>query len=726
LLAGPMFGGRGVFDRLNSDFSIGARLALISVLFAGSSAVATGLMIKNDLDDMAFSQKELDGAGHIERIWNALGAADGAASRLGEEGREDARFSSEDERAAFLGAEAGLERITAANNYIVAVADGSNLTLDPELDSFYAMDAIVVRLPNVLLDMHTLEVALNSAADPAQKGRDVAIAMDRLQRSRDQALASMAAAVSNNKSGALGSTLSAPADELKSSTDRLIAIGRQAINSGTSANADVEEAEQAVAGAWAATQDGLEVLLKARIDRYQGKAILEAIFAGLSLLFAAFVALVISRGLSARLTSLLGVMDRLRESDATVSVPYLSDRHETGKIAATLELFRTRIIERAEEQRRVEADKIVAERARREAEETALARERSTVVGSIGEGLSALAAGDLTYRLDHEMPAAYERIQSDFNAAVVQLQDMMKAVATNATAIKSGAGEIGQAADDLSRRTEQQAAAIEETAAALDQITATVRKSAESAARANAVVTSARSDAEISGTVVRDAVLAMGEIERSANQISQIIGVIDEIAFQTNLLALNAGVEAARAGEAGRGFAVVASEVRALAQRSSEAAKEIKTLISASAGHVGSGVQLVGKTGVALQELVGRVTEINDLVSEIAASAKEQSTALQEVNTAVNQMDQVTQQNAAMVEESTAASHALTQEAAELSRLISGFRVGEPEPARLVRAPAKARAAPPVVSQQKRVAAFAASQSRAAARSSAPDDWEEF
>jgi len=203
-----------------------------------------------------------------------------------------------------------------------------------------------------------------------------------------------------------------------------------------------------------------------------------------------------------------------------------------------------------------------------------------------------------------------------------------------------------------------------------------VRKTAEGAGQARDAVGTARGDAERSGAVVRDAVSAMSEIENSAQQISQIIGVIDEIAFQTNLLALNAGVEAARAGDAGRGFAVVASEVRALAQRSADAAKEIKTLISASSQQVDRGVSLVGETGKVLERILTQVTQINGVVTEIAASAQEQATGLQQVNTAVNQMDQVTQQNAAMVEQATAASHALASEAETLARLISRFELG--------------------------------------------------
>ncbi len=251
----------------------------------------------------------------------------------------------------------------------------------------------------------------------------------------------------------------------------------------------------------------------------------------------------------------------------------------------------------------------------------------------------------------------------------------MLAVAQNANDILGRTTEISSAADDLSRRTEQQAASLEQTAAALDQITATGKTTAKGATHARDVVSNAQKDAERTGAAVRRTVEAMGGIERSAHQITQIIGVIDEIAFQTNLLALNAGVEAARAGEAGRGFAVVASEVRALAQRSADAAKEIKSLISTSSGQVAEGVALVAETGQALERILQQVNDINKVVADIAEGVEEQAVGLGQVNAAINQMDQATQQNAAMVEQSTAASTSLAHEASELADLISRFRV---------------------------------------------------
>jgi methyl-accepting chemotaxis protein len=336
---------------------------------------------------------------------------------------------------------------------------------------------------------------------------------------------------------------------------------------------------------------------------------------------------------------------------------------------------------------------VAAEAERIRSQEEAIAHEREMVSASIGKGLASLAAKDLSYRMNENLPAAYAKLQNDFNHAVEQLQEAMQAVMAGARAMTAGSSEITAAADDLSKRTEQQAASLEETAAALDQITATGKKAAEGASHAREVVTVAQADAEKTGAVVRKTVDAMGNIEKSAQQITQIIGVIDEIAFQTNLLALNAGVEAARAGEAGRGFAVVASEVRALAQRSADAAKEIKGLISTSSTQVAEGVELVAETGKALERILAQVNDINKVVVDIASGAQEQATGLAEVNTAINQMDQATQQNASMVEQSTAASHSLSQEARQLAELVGQFRTGG-SGGEIIAAPRRAAPAP--------------------------------
>jgi len=371
---------------------------------------------------------------------------------------------------------------------------------------------------------------------------------------------------------------------------------------------------------------------------------------------------------------------------------------------------------------------------------------RVSGVNQIATGLSRLAEGDLEQRIEAEFIPTLDQLRTDFNASLETLERSMSAISANTQAIRSGVGEISTAADDLSRRTEQQASSLEETAAALEQITATVKKTAEGAKHARDVVSTAKVDADKSGGVVREAMTAMTGIEKSSKQISQIIGVIDEIAFQTNLLALNAGVEAARAGDAGRGFAVVASEVRALAQRSAEAAKEIKGLISASTAQVEQGVTLVTQTGNALERIVAQVVEINAIITDIAASAQEQATGLQQVNAAVNEMDKVTQQNAAMVEETTAAAHALAGETEELGRLVGRYRIGKVAEDPIRRelkkaaphafreaakkaspavAPAGARAKPEPVRRPAQKAVANGSGSRAAARGG-DESWQEF
>jgi len=446
------------------------------------------------------------------------------------------------------------------------------------------------------------------------------------------------------------------------------------------------------------------------------------IIAGLALVLATgFFA--IRAWVIAPMTRLQSVMARLAGGDLQAEVGGAERRDEIGGMARAVEVFKEAGLEKLRLQSEAEAmaKQTEASRLAAEQERAAAAARQAAVVAALADGLDRLSKGDLVCRLTEAFSAEYEKLRADFNAAMERLQQTVTSISTNTQGVRSGAEEITAASDDLARRTEQQAASLEETAAALDEITATVRKTAEGANQAREVVTAAKADAERSGTVVRETVEAMSGIETSSKQIGSIIGVIDEIAFQTNLLALNAGVEAARAGDAGRGFAVVATEVRALAQRSADAAKEIKTLISTSGGQVATGVKLVGETGQALTRIVEQVNKLNGLVTEIAASAKEQATGLAEVNTAVNQMDQVTQQNAAMVEQTTAASHSLSSEAQDLARLVGQFKIdaaAAPPPA-----PRKPHSAP----KKPRAPALApAGKFVALAEPAASESWDEF
>ena len=320
---------------------------------------------------------------------------------------------------------------------------------------------------------------------------------------------------------------------------------------------------------------------------------------------------------------------------------------------------------------------------------------RVMAVTELGAALSDLAEGRLDRRIDRPLPPEIDQLRSDFNQALAGLEDAMSQVKGATTTIGEGMSEINTAASDLSQRTEQQAASLEETVAALSEITRGINGTASDAQKANQATATALRDAENGGTVVAQAVTAMNAIEGSSQKISQIIGVIDEIAFQTNLLALNAGVEAARAGEAGKGFAVVAQEVRALAQRSAEAAKEIKGLIMTSSEQVESGVELARASGKSLEEIVARVHEVSRLVAEISRNAEQQASTLREVSTAADQMDKVTQQNAAMVEETTAAARNLSAETEQLATLMGRFRTADDAKAVARRQPAKPAAVRP-------------------------------
>ncbi|MBX9615513.1 MAG: methyl-accepting chemotaxis protein [Brevundimonas sp.] len=385
-----------------------------------------------------------------------------------------------------------------------------------------------------------------------------------------------------------------------------------------------------------------------------------------------------TRRLLGPLEALTASMYRLAAGQTDIETPWADRADDIGQMDRAVAQFRDSALDRlrlTEESAR-DRETVERERALVELDRVRAAEEDAEIIATLGEALSSLAGGKLGRRITTDLAPKAERLKRDFNDAATALSETLGEVTEVVLGMESGTGEIAGSAMNLSRRTEQQAAALEETAAALDEITATVRSTAESAAKVATVSTTAMQRAEAGGEVADDANQAMNAIAHSAESISQIVGVIDEIAFQTNLLALNAGVEAARAGDAGRGFAVVASEVRALAQRSADAAKEIKALILDSGKQVNSGVELVGRTATALTTILTEVGQVKALALTIAASTAEQATALQQVNAAINQMDNVTQQNAAMAEEATAASQLLSDKARELGRLVTRFDLG--------------------------------------------------
>ncbi|WP_425352184.1 methyl-accepting chemotaxis protein [Agrobacterium bohemicum] len=446
-----------------------------------------------------------------------------------------------------------------------------------------------------------------------------------------------------------------------------------------------------------------------------------------AIVIALVAGLMIGSGISRPLLAMTYAMKRLASGETNLDVPGVGRKDEIGQMAETVQVFKDNAIAKIQMEREADANRSMSEKDRqeREAQKAQDASEIQFAVDELAKGLGQLSDGNVAHRINTPFVAHLDRLRSDFNNSVGKLNEALVSVGKNARGIDAGANEIRSAADDLSKRTEQQAASVEETAAALEQISTTVRDSAKRAEEVGSLVTKTRLSAENSGLVVRDAVIAMQQIEKSSSEISNIIGVIDEIAFQTNLLALNAGVEAARAGEAGKGFAVVAQEVRELAQRSAKAAKEIKTLIVTSGEQVRSGVQLVGNTGKALEEIVSEVQHINQHVNAIVESAREQSVGIQEINSAVNTMDQGTQQNAAMVEQSTAASHSLAKEAAALNHLITQFNLGDGSSSRPVQlASASSAPAPSPTRQLMRKVAGAFGGGSAAAATNA--SWEEF
>ena len=448
----------------------------------------------------------------------------------------------------------------------------------------------------------------------------------------------------------------------------------------------------------------------------------------ITLVICAFL-IAMRRNVGKPLAKLSARIAAFQKGDFESPVAFLEKRDEIGVIARALDASLKEAGAKLGQEKIAAAqrDALDAERVRFSEQAGEAARNQAEIVARIGRALEQLAEGDFAIRLP-DLGPDFEKLRTDFHKMIESVSETVREIGGATIAVDSGTSELARAADDLAKRTETQAASLGETASALDQITVTVRSSSARAEDAGRMVAEAKTGAHNSAVVVREAIGAMNKIQGSSNQIGQIIGVIDEIAFQTNLLALNAGVEAARAGDAGRGFAVVAQEVRELAQRSANAAKEIKQLISASGAEVAAGVSLVNRTGDALGLIEEQISRINDSIAAIVQSSRDQATGLLEINTSINRMDQVTQQNAAMVEETNAACHELTAQSSLLKRAVSHLRIDDlaehRQPAATAAASARTELRP--ANPRQMIRQPTPRGGGGAAFATAQDSWEEF
>jgi methyl-accepting chemotaxis protein len=498
---------------------------------------------------------------------------------------------------------------------------------------------------------------------------------------------------------------------------------------------------------------------------------LASILAVAGLALGAVFAWLIGTSIARPVIGMSDAMGALAAGNLSAEIPGLARKDELGTMANAVQVFKQAAIDkkRLEEQTEAARQAQVKADAEQRAYEAAIVAEVTAVAQAAGQGdmdrridltgkdgflltlcegvntlvqltgtalrdvagvLGAVAVGDLTRRITGSYDGLFGQLKGDVNATADKLFEIVNNINIATTQITSASGEVADGAQDLSSRSEQQASALEETAASMEELSATVKQNASSAQQANQLAAGAREVAATGGQVVADAVSAMGRIEASSQKIGDIVGMIDEIAFQTNLLALNAAVEAARAGDAGKGFAVVAQEVRNLAQRSAQASKEIKGLINASSGEVRTGADLVKGAGHTLEEILSSVKRVADIVAEIAAASQEQASGIEQVNSAVTSMDEMTQQNAALVEESAAAANALSQQSADLEKLMSFFHTGQQQQQHQ----RVAAASSPSRSQPKPAAKAMAKPTRVAKPQAAPakkkaaggDDWAEF
>jgi methyl-accepting chemotaxis protein len=606
-------------------------------------------------------------------------------------------------------------------NLIVRVGDGSNLILDPDLDSYYAMSVVLLRSPELLDRIGQLSrrgQALTGVIGASEDRIAFVVARGELSATQEGLVSDVAAGYRGNPDGSLKPALDAVFNKTVAALNDFTRAAGTAANGGGDKRAGAafrQAALDQVASFTAATAAQLDRLLSIRIQGFY-RSITLAI-AGAIVLLTILVVVWVSRDISRGVVSIAAAMDRIAAGDTGIEIPCRERLDEIGEMAKATKIFQDNLVSKlqleaeAGELRRLQLERQQAERAtevriqqdlaavvdavaagdftRRLSQAGAeglaaklatgidrLAATISSALSEVMQMMSGLARGDLSKRITGVYEGDLLRLQRDCNATADQLAHVVGQTVHGMETIRTATAQLTTGASDLSVRTEQQVANLGEMAAAIRQFSATIKQNAENVDQANQLAITTRQAAEGGGSVAGSAVAAMSRIEESSRRIGEIVGMIDEIAFQTNLLALNAAVEAARAGEAGRGFAVVASEVRALAQRSGEASKEIKALVGVSSENTREGADLVNRAGNSLSEITASVKRLAAIVSEIAAANREQSAGVAEVENTVGQMEAVTQKNAQLVEESGAALTSVDRQAEELATLVNFFSTG--------------------------------------------------